>query len=114
MCGREHTCMNTEGTYVCNCGPGYQKGENERTCIDIDECRAHEQDASLRQPCSDGICINFPGGFSCQCPDGFRLGRGARCYGKYGCSMCCQEDNGLLLEDVNSGRLWPIEQVCIR
>ena len=28
----EDTCVNTNGSYVCQCGPGYQLAKNRRNC----------------------------------------------------------------------------------
>ncbi|XP_067935630.1 mucin-like protein [Watersipora subatra] len=93
----EHTCfsnvlcINTVGSFYCNCPQGYTK-ENE-TCIDIDECIANAD------TCSD-ICHNTNGSFECSCFSGASLkednvtcevmvASGSLCGGEYNCSYTC-------------------------
>ncbi|CAH8449683.1 unnamed protein product [Heterobilharzia americana] len=82
ICGKEHQCVNMIGSYRCECASGYKNGENEKVCVDIDECAAnlYSNNNNYISPCPYSLCINQPGSFRCQCPDGFRLGRGNRCY----------------------------------
>ncbi|CAH8462372.1 unnamed protein product [Schistosoma bovis] len=82
ICGKEHQCVNMIGGYRCQCAPGYKNGENEKSCVDIDECnvKPYNNDINYISPCPYSLCINQPGSYQCQCPDGFRLGRGNRCY----------------------------------
>lgn len=53
-------CINTEGSYKCACKPGF-KLENEKDCVDINEC--------IDTKCHD--CENSPGSFKCFCNEGF-------------------------------------------
>uniref|UniRef100_A0A8P4FWM1 Latent transforming growth factor beta binding protein 2 n=1 Tax=Dicentrarchus labrax TaxID=13489 RepID=A0A8P4FWM1_DICLA len=58
-------CVNTEGSYTCECNDGYAKSRRG-LCEDVDECR----DPSS---CPDGVCVNTVGSFQCQgCGPGFR------------------------------------------
>ena len=52
-------CVNTEGSYRCECLDGYIEGDN--SCEDINEC--------LLNPCEQ-LCINTDGGYSCGCYTG--------------------------------------------
>ena len=66
ICGSEGTCVNLEGSFDCECPPGFVfAGENElntntasnrsnKGCIDIDECSLYFN------PCGQGkgICYN--------------------------------------------------------
>ncbi|XP_070175505.1 uncharacterized protein [Littorina saxatilis] len=62
-CGQN--CTNTEGSYVCSCGPGYRLDPVSATrCDDIDECQ--EQTDGCQQ-----VCVNSMGGFTCDCLPGF-------------------------------------------
>ena len=63
-------CMNTIGSFHCECYPGYVYDEASHQCIDKNEC------TQLPNPCK-GIakCINTPGSFECSCPDGYQLVR---------------------------------------
>ncbi|XP_040269935.1 fibrillin-1 [Bufo bufo] len=58
-------CINTDGSYRCECSFGYVLTGEE--CIDIDEC-------SVGNPCGNGTCKNVIGGFECTCEDGFEPG----------------------------------------
>ncbi|XP_065194273.1 uncharacterized protein LOC135825594 [Sycon ciliatum] len=60
-------CMNTVGSYRCDCIKGYYSTKSDQTCLDIDECT---RDA----PCSavgNSTCKNFQGSFACICLLGF-------------------------------------------
>lgn len=61
VCG-EHLCVNTEGSYACNCKEGFKMIDGE--CRDFNEC--------MRSTC-EHLCLNTVGSFSCQCYDGFEL-----------------------------------------
>ncbi|KAL0280085.1 UNVERIFIED_CONTAM: hypothetical protein PYX00_001479 [Menopon gallinae] len=76
-------CINLEGSYQCDCEDGYRINENDnRTCIDIDECLEWEYDIEYydnrldygepKNLCSH-TCVNLPGGYTCYCPQGYRL-----------------------------------------
>ncbi|XP_044135564.1 fibrillin-1 [Bufo gargarizans] len=58
-------CINTDGSYRCECSFGYVLTGEE--CIDINEC-------SVGNPCGNGTCKNVIGGFECTCEDGFEPG----------------------------------------
>merc|ERR1719457_490162 len=60
-------CMNTPGSFLCICPPGYELDETGLICQDINDCDLEEN------PCGNGICTNTPGGFQCTCPDGYKL-----------------------------------------
>ncbi|XP_055860776.1 mucin-4-like isoform X7 [Biomphalaria glabrata] len=65
-CPGGQICINTIGSYTCNCPSGYSKVNG--TCIDIDECAD-----VLTHNCSLSVedCINNKGGFSCVCRSGY-------------------------------------------
>uniref|UniRef100_A0ACB8E5R9 Fibrillin-1 n=1 Tax=Sphaerodactylus townsendi TaxID=933632 RepID=A0ACB8E5R9_9SAUR len=58
-------CINTDGSYRCECPFGYILQGQE--CVDTDEC-------SVGNPCGNGTCKNIIGGFECTCEDGFEPG----------------------------------------
>ena len=69
-CLNNGTCINLEGSYRCNCPPGFT-GINCES--DVDEC--------LSAPCKfGGTCVNTVGSYFCQCPPG-RSGK--NCDGDY-------------------------------
>ncbi|KAG8564355.1 hypothetical protein GDO81_016428 [Engystomops pustulosus] len=60
------TCVNTEGGYVCDCGPGLKLAADMSTCLDIDECSVHRSICQHR-------CKNIHGSYRCLCGAGFTL-----------------------------------------
>ncbi|XP_002721101.3 von Willebrand factor C and EGF domain-containing protein [Oryctolagus cuniculus] len=60
----EGHCVNTEGGFVCECGPGMQLSADRHSCQDTDEC--------LRTPCQQR-CRNSIGSYRCSCRPGFHL-----------------------------------------
>ena len=88
--GCEQDCINTIGSYQCQCSEGFQFTSNRRNCtgnlktlhclmyiliIDIDEC------ADKNGGCEQ-ICNNTVGSFQCSCLVGFTLTNDAFCSGK--------------------------------
>jgi len=61
-CGDVATCLNSNGSYACECESGYQFSTQNQLCVDIDECALNNGD------CGNATCNNFPGGFSCMTP----------------------------------------------
>ncbi|XP_075137946.1 von Willebrand factor C and EGF domain-containing protein [Leptodactylus fuscus] len=60
------TCLNTEGGYMCDCGPGLKLAADMTTCLDIDECSSHRSICQHR-------CKNVHGSYRCLCGAGFTL-----------------------------------------
>lgn len=58
-------CKNLIGTYICICGPGYQRRPDGESCVDENECQT--------KPgiCENGRCLNTLGSYTCECNDGF-------------------------------------------
>ncbi|XP_033023454.1 fibrillin-1 isoform X1 [Lacerta agilis] len=63
-------CINTDGSYRCECPFGYNLQGTE--CIDADEC-------SVGNPCGNGTCTNIIGSFECSCEEGFEPGPMVTC-----------------------------------
>ncbi|XP_043277982.1 vitellogenin receptor-like isoform X2 [Venturia canescens] len=61
-------CQKTPTGALCLCQKGYTLDSDERSCVDVDECKL--------QVCPQ-ICHNQPGSFTCSCFEGFLL-RGNR------------------------------------
>ncbi|KTG04443.1 hypothetical protein cypCar_00020287, partial [Cyprinus carpio] len=55
-------CVNTFGSFQCECPAGYYLNEETRICEDIDECTAHIG------ICGPGTCYNTLGNYTCVCP----------------------------------------------
>ncbi|KAM5151661.1 uncharacterized protein ACMZJ9_009898 [Mantella aurantiaca] len=66
-------CLNTIGSYTCNCYPGLQYDE-VFGCVEIDECA----DSSLNNCDPAAICTNNIGSYTCTCPYGY-YGDGRHC-----------------------------------
>ena len=66
-------CINTDGSYMCECPNGYHLDSDGHTCVDKDEC------SSLVNPCGQGTCSNSEGGYDCECNDGLYQGDDGKC-----------------------------------
>ncbi|XP_070174330.1 fibrillin-3-like [Littorina saxatilis] len=69
-CAANHTnqcsmlCINTAGSYRCECSAGYQLNNDGKSCLDVNEC-AEKLDKCPQK------CHNKVGGFECVCEDGY-------------------------------------------
>ena len=54
-----------DGQGTCTCPQGYQLGQDQLSCEDVDECQTFGQ-------CSQR-CINHPGNFECRCEEGYEM-----------------------------------------
>ncbi|XP_069699307.1 von Willebrand factor C and EGF domain-containing protein-like isoform X2 [Periplaneta americana] len=81
------TCMNTVGSFMCRCRPGYQLVGH--MCMDVDECTQNKGTVGM----CDQVCINVPdvnecsrvpslcnyvcvntfGSYQCLCPSGYTI-----------------------------------------
>uniref|UniRef100_A0A3P9PXQ0 EGF containing fibulin extracellular matrix protein 1 n=1 Tax=Poecilia reticulata TaxID=8081 RepID=A0A3P9PXQ0_POERE len=59
-----HGCVNTLGSYYCECNPGYKLAHNNYSCT-VNEC---ETESTCQHH-----CYNLIGSFLCQCDHGFEL-----------------------------------------
>lgn len=68
-----HGCFQTPEGPQCDCNNGYRLANDQRTCVDIDEC------ADSKTNICSHKCTNTRGGFRCTCETGFHLVNGTRC-----------------------------------
>lgn len=57
-------CVNTIGSFKCECPPGMERDEETNECREADEC----QQEGI---CANGSCVNTDGGYYCICNKGF-------------------------------------------
>eukprot|EP00117_Sycon_ciliatum_P018440 scpid86214/ scgid4925/ Epidermal growth factor-like protein 6; MAM and EGF domains-containing gene protein len=78
-CANYSTCINSVGSYSCECNAGFTTSNSssptgEQDCGNVDEC--------LSQPCNHGYkCLDTIGSFSCVCNDDTLLSNGTHCFG---------------------------------
>ncbi|XP_043120290.1 latent-transforming growth factor beta-binding protein 4 isoform X2 [Puntigrus tetrazona] len=66
MCGPQSVCVNTDGSYRCDCSPGFRAAGPRRQCRDVNECL--EGDFCF----PSGECVNTDGSYKCVCAQGYR------------------------------------------
>ena len=62
------TCINTDGSYRCECPKGYKLDRSGKKCVDDNEC------LSMSNICGNGTCSNLDGSFECNCAEGYAPG----------------------------------------
>ncbi|KAK2894364.1 hypothetical protein Q8A67_011593 [Cirrhinus molitorella] len=73
-------CINTDGTFRCECSFGYRLDYTGINCEDTNEC-------DLGNPCGNGTCTNVEGAFECSCDEGFEPGPMMTCEDINECSQ---------------------------
>ena len=62
----QYSCVNTEGSYYCDCNVGYKLADDGYSCDDVNEC------LNLNGGCEFG-CRNTIGSYQCYCYHGYEL-----------------------------------------
>ncbi|XP_067296684.1 adhesion G protein-coupled receptor E5-like [Pseudorasbora parva] len=74
VCGKNSTCLNTDGGYNCTCNDGFEIIGESLLCYDINECVRN------KSACSDHMeCVNSYGSYSCICPVGYLQTSDGKC-----------------------------------
>lgn len=75
-CHSHTKCVNSFGSYTCECLPGYRRLD-KFNCVELDECTSGKHSCD-----SHAVCINTLGSYHCQCQEGYS-GDGFKCERKY-------------------------------
>jgi hypothetical protein len=59
-CDVDATCINTRGSFMCRCGPGFRGNSIGTDCTDVDECELHPHLCYRNE-----TCTNTHGSFVC-------------------------------------------------
>ncbi|KAJ8777431.1 hypothetical protein J1605_014814 [Eschrichtius robustus] len=86
-------CINTFGSFQCECPQGYYLSEETRICEDIDECFAHPG------VCGPGTCYNTLGNYTCICPPEYMQVNGGHNCMDMRKSFCYRSYNGTTCEN---------------
>ena len=65
-CGVNSHCHNLEGSFDCECWPGYTEFKEYDGCVDRDECLFNAHDCE-----ENAVCYNTRGSYECLCPPGY-------------------------------------------
>ncbi|KAF6031164.1 hypothetical protein EB796_010522 [Bugula neritina] len=89
-CSNEtESCQDTDGSYECNCLPGFERNLSNETCFNTDECTAGT-DNCTDVPNGRSDCVDTFGSFECKlsCNSGFMVSNdGTACENIDECEM---------------------------
>jgi hypothetical protein len=69
--GCQQNCINTLGSYYCNCSSGYTLNTDGKSCNDSNECATHNGGCQQN-------CTNTVGSYYCSCSTGYTLNNDSR------------------------------------
>ncbi|CAK9820357.1 FBN2 [Anthophora quadrimaculata] len=86
-CSSNEECVNTRGSYTCNCKIGFRRDNLTQACVDINECQMQEDNCLPTQRCDNTI-----GSYTCTrflpCGTGYTLNAATE---------ICEDDDECLL-----------------
>ena len=80
----QYMCVNTEGSFHCDCNEGYKLADDQYNCTDVNECH------QLNGGCEFG-CSNTIGSYLCYCYYGLELINKTHCKDEIQCDI--QQNN---------------------
>ncbi|OUC49884.1 putative GCC2 and GCC3 [Trichinella nativa] len=106
-------CANTIGSFKCSCYVGFQLADDQKNCLDIDECKTDNGYC-------EHYCVNTIGSYYCSCERGFVLAAdGFSCILKKPSQICdqlgCTHGCPFFCLDIDECQNWNghCEQICI-
>uniref|UniRef100_A0A663MES8 Multiple EGF like domains 6 n=1 Tax=Athene cunicularia TaxID=194338 RepID=A0A663MES8_ATHCN len=112
--GCQQDCVNTHGSFHCQCQVGYRLHTDGRTCIAINSC-------SVNKGGCEQECVQLSEDhYKCQCQSGYQLKRdGKSCEvidpctsGNEGCSQICQNERGIAKCRCHPGHYLSADKKC--
>ncbi|KAK6288439.1 hypothetical protein J4Q44_G00388610, partial [Coregonus suidteri] len=106
LCGKNATCINTVGSYYCQCAPGFRSStqrlnytaDSPEKCLDINECLENKDACGPNAECHNTI-----GSYSCICNDGFVSSTGVEIF-ILGQGITCEDRNECVDDITNCGK----------
>ncbi|CAM9181949.1 unnamed protein product, partial [Bubo scandiacus] len=84
-------CINTFGSFQCQCPSGYYLNEETRVCDDVNEC-------DTPGICGPGTCYNTVGNYTCICPpDYMQVNGGNNCMDEFS-TLCGSQRPGFFID----------------
>ncbi|OXB61423.1 hypothetical protein ASZ78_004455 [Callipepla squamata] len=112
----EHICVNTPGSYVCQCYEGYELDADGKNCVVVDYCVVDNQGCQHE-------CVNTEDSYYCRCHPGFILNPDKRTCRRpdycalqdHGCEQeCVNTDDSYFCQCQEGFRLNPDKKTCKR
>uniref|UniRef100_A0A4W5RF60 Si:ch211-241f5.3 n=1 Tax=Hucho hucho TaxID=62062 RepID=A0A4W5RF60_9TELE len=95
ICGENAACINTEGSFYCQCALGFRSSsqrinftaDSPEKCIDINECLENNDTCGPNSECHNAL-----GSYSCICNEGFVSSTGVERF-TFGQGVTCKDRN---------------------
>ena len=77
-CDETQICINSIGSFTCDCHPGFELNFSKTKCVDQNECKSSTHSCNT----TTSYCHNLLGSYSCECKLGFEKA-GTVCESEY-------------------------------